>query len=304
MSSTRHRRKVKARKQAQLDAVRRAEAWSKLSSHERYQLARSQEWENTPSLPLAAVFRDTETIKAMIAEGENPESSAADGVTALMYSARFGELDVVHLLFNAGANVNQRDNERGATALICAAENAHVTLLLSRGADPQVKRTSGHTFLHGAVGGHASEIIEIALAAGLDVNARTEDGLTLLRIAAWSRSPRILKTLIEHGADINAQTNWGSTALIAVTADDQSFRPAHAECTALLVERGADVNAQDAEGNTPLMGEAWYGDLQVVKYLKEHEAKLDITNARGHTAASKALTAGNMDIAEFLGVTT
>jgi ankyrin repeat protein len=59
----------------------------------------------------------------------NRESCATDGVTALLYSARFGELDAVLLLVNAGASVNKQDNQRGATPLIYAAENGHTEIV-------------------------------------------------------------------------------------------------------------------------------------------------------------------------------
>ena len=199
MSSPRHRRKVKARKQAQLDAIRRVDAWRALSPHERYLSARGQEnWKHIPDLPLAALFKDTETIKALIEAGEDVESCATDGVTALMYSAIFGELKAVSLLVDAGTSVNKQDNQRGATPLIYAAENGHteiVKLLLNSGADPQIKLASGWTFLHAAVRGHALDIVHFALDAGLEVNAKSDDGLTPLHIAAWSRSPDLTSPL-------------------------------------------------------------------------------------------------------------
>lgn len=309
MSSPRHRRKKKARKRAEeraeVEAIKRHDAWLALSPHERYLTARGEEnWKHIPDLPLAAVFKDIETIKELIAAGEDTESCATDGVTALMYSAQFGELDAIRLLLDAGASVNKQDNKRGATPLIYAAEQGHteiVKVLLNSGADTRIKLLSGGTFLHAAVGGHAMEIVQIALATALDVNAKSDDGLTPLHFAAWSRSLRMLKLLIQHGADVNVKTTWGLTPLIAVTTDDQAFQPANAECTALLVEHGADVNAQDTEGSTPMMGAAFYGGLAVVRYLRQHGARVDVVDARGRTAASMALEAGHADIAKFLG---
>jgi ankyrin repeat protein len=218
MSSLRHRRKIKARKRAEVEAIKRVNAWRALSPHERYLIARSEEnWKYIPDLPLAALFKDTETIKELISAGEDTESCATDGVTALMYSAQFGALEAVRLLLDAGASVNKQDNKRGATPLICAAEKGHtemVKLLLNSGADTRIKLLSGGTFLHAAVGGHALEVVHSALDDGLEVNAKRDDGLTPLHVAAWSRSPWLLKLLIDHGADVNAKTTWGMTALI------------------------------------------------------------------------------------------
>ena len=54
------------------------------------------------------------------------------------------------------------------------------------------------------------------------------------------------------------------------------------------------------EGSTPLMGAAFYGHLEVVKYLREHGAKLDVVDGRGRTAISRVQTAGRLEIASFL----
>lgn len=306
MSSPRHRRRKKAQREAlrhaYLDSVKQNEEWGALSPHEKYLAVRGREnWKHIPDLPLASIFQDTETTKTLIAAGVDIESCATDGMTALMHSAIRGDLDAVRILLEAGADANKQASQGGATSLTYASSTGHtetVKLLLDSGADPQTKDHSGRTFLHAAVGGGVLDIVHFALSAGIDINAKSADGLTPLHVAAWSRNPRLLHLLIEHGADVNAKTTWGLTALIAVTTDDESFRPAHAECTALLVEHGADVNAQDNEGSTPLMGAAFYGDIEVVKYLRQHGAKLDIVDGRGRTALVKA--SEKLDIASFL----
>jgi ankyrin repeat protein len=278
--------------------------YNRLSPHERFLVCRAREpFRDIPSLPLAASLGDVETVKALISSGENPDSSANDGLTGLMHSARFGNVEIVRLLLGAGASVHSRDIRRAATPLICAAENGEeeiVNLLLDAGADRNIKTNVRMTFLHAAVAGHNLQVMKTALASEPNVDVQTDHGSAPLHFAAWSRDLNILRLLIEHGADVNLSAVDGSTALIAVTTDDNSFQLADLECTKLLVEHGADVNAQDKEGRTPLMGASFYGELAVVKFLREHGARVETTDARGRTAATHALTAGNSDIVEFL----
>lgn len=280
------------------------QAYERLSPREKFRRARIlEQFNGTPSLPLAAVFGDTETIQTLLASGESPNSSGDDGITALMNAARFSHVENVRLLLDAGTDVHRKDNQRGATPLIWAAENGAAEIvrqLLEAGADPLTQTSVGATFLHAAVSGRNLEIIKTVLDKNLDVNAGTTDGYTALHIAAWSRNFGILALLVDRGADVNAKASGGLTALLAVTTDDQSFRPADPACATLLLARGADANVQDAEGKTPLMGAAFYGHRSTVKLLIAHGANVDLKDARGFDAESQAIRARRWKIARFL----
>jgi len=64
-----HFRKIHARMQAHLDVLKQGDAYRKLSPHEKFLLARDKgKWEETPSMPLAALFGDIETIKTLISD--------------------------------------------------------------------------------------------------------------------------------------------------------------------------------------------------------------------------------------------
>jgi hypothetical protein len=57
----------------------------------------------------------------------------------------------------------------------------------------------------------------------------------------------------------------------------------------LLLEAGLDVNAADATGRTALHGAALQGYDQVVRFLAERGAKLDIKDNRGFTPLDVAM---------------
>ncbi|MGC9105409.1 MAG: ankyrin repeat domain-containing protein [Thermoprotei archaeon] len=50
-----------------------------------------------------------------------------------------------------------------------------------------------------------------------------------------------------------------------------------------------DVNIRDKDGNTPLHLAAWYGYLDIVKFLVEHGADVNARNAEGNTPLHLAI---------------
>ncbi|KAI9306260.1 hypothetical protein BJ944DRAFT_178555 [Cunninghamella echinulata] len=70
-----------------------------------------------------------------------------DGTTALIYASCFGHIDIVELLLQSGAPIDEQDNF-GWTALMWATVNHHgsiVDLLLSHRAKPEIQTTTGNT---------------------------------------------------------------------------------------------------------------------------------------------------------------
>jgi ankyrin repeat protein len=73
-------------------------------------------------LALAAANGNGEMIKRLLDAGASPKAVSADGETLLMTAARSGTPAGVRYLLAGGANVNARENRRGTTALMWAAE--------------------------------------------------------------------------------------------------------------------------------------------------------------------------------------
>ncbi len=78
-----------------------------------------------------------------------------EGATPLRDAAVGGHTAMVKLLLDHGAAVNARETESGATALYGAASlgrDEAVSLLIARGADPNIPNKSGHGALQAASG--------------------------------------------------------------------------------------------------------------------------------------------------------
>jgi len=242
----------------------------------------------------------SEELKQQIAQAPPPPTSS--NMTALMAASRFGFLDIVNELLNAGAQIERQDF-RGVTALFIAAENRHlniVKVLLERGANPEFVSTQGKTFLHAAVAGGNLDLVNLALRYPNQINARAEFNHTALLTAAHQRRTEIAKLLVERGADVNVADQGGTTPLIASAPNDDNPSPAKAELVQLLIKNGADVNAADNDGWTALLGAAFHGDLEFVKLLTAAGADVAHADGRGRTAKSVAIECERQDVVSFL----
>lgn len=109
-------------------------------------------------LMFAAQFGRLDTVGELLASGARVNLHEKGLYSALMLAAGNGHTDVVRVLAEAGATLDDREITRGWTALIWAAQRGHqdtVALLLALGADPASRDEHGRTALDWALlGGH------------------------------------------------------------------------------------------------------------------------------------------------------
>jgi ankyrin repeat protein len=259
-----------------------------------------------------------------------PERRPPGGMTALLFAARQGKIDAVRALLDGGADIDQAGADNTSPLLI-AVVNGHyelASLLIERGASPNIADANGRTPLYAAVDlrnvqwsqAPAPELpqathlamIEQLLAAGADpsikitgkighrgsFDMRWSDlkGGTAFSRAAWNGDIEVMRLLLEHGADATVATEKGETALLLLAGAGwplgQGYLRSEEEITAaldLLVEElGLDVNAATTEGITPVIGAVFKGDNFVVQYLVDHGARLDVKDKAGRSVITWA----------------
>ncbi|XP_029847057.3 histone-lysine N-methyltransferase EHMT2 isoform X2 [Ixodes scapularis] len=229
-----------------------------------------------------------------------------NGATALHAAAAAGHLAIVHLLIQAGAQVESQDAQL-YTPLMRAVDARRISVvhyLLKVGADPKAKGEDGMTCLHLAARCGSLDVCNIFL--GLDIfpiNVQDDGGWTPLVWASEHRRVEIVRLLLSKGADPNIRDGEENTAL------HWSAFSGNVEISWMYLQRGSDVNAVNEHGDTPLHIAARQDNYDAVVLLMNHGAQLDLVNKSKDTpiacckdekSQSFALLTINQELARIL----
>ena len=194
-------------------------------------------------------------VQSLLEEGAdvNWHNRSAFSYTPLIKASQKGNIKIMGLLLNAGADVHQTDRN-GYSSLMCAAYYGHeecVDLLLKAGADVNTGDRHYYTAaIYASQKGH-DKCVKLLLKAGADVNAHNNSALFYAVSKGYYKA---LDVLINAGADVNGE-NWRHrTALIEAVSyyrsDTSSSSPPrhYRNCVELLLQAGADVNQTSSQG--------------------------------------------------------
>jgi ankyrin repeat protein/beta-lactamase regulating signal transducer with metallopeptidase domain len=279
-----------------------------------------------PELHLAAYMGDMEKLKKLLQEGENVNVPATYGFTALHAAVNGGNKDVVEFLISKGAKVDARDTFR-LTPLYYAALHSYEDigdLLLDKGSDINAD-DGGWTLLYDAIlydyyGDKGKDAIKLLISKGANVNIKDSAGCTPLHYAIWMGYGDIVETLINNGADVNAEDNDGFTPyccavmrgrkdfvelLIAKGATPVSTIHWAAcagdlEKVKAFIEEGTDIDAKDKSGETPLFSAVRADNSDVAKFLIAKGANVNAKDSSGNTPLHFAPERAKNDVVELL----
>ena len=140
----------------------------------------------------------------------------------LVIASWLGDLEAVRSLLRARADVNAREPQSRATALIAAAYNDHtevVRALVDAGARLEAKEVQDWTALLVACHNGHIGAARVLLAAGADVHTRDKDQQTPLMNAAGNGHVAVVSMLIQYAEARleDKQENGGTALAIACT---------------------------------------------------------------------------------------
>lgn len=251
---------------------------------------------------------DQAALKALLDAGASVNSCDTSKRTLLTWAVALNQKEMVQMLIELGANVDNQESFYSALAIATKTRNLEIVqLLLQSTADIDALQVrsehlfcnSRSTVLMTACGDMFFEypaLVQALIKAGADVNVQDEKGNTALRYAAGAGNYESVRILLESGADVNAKNSEGRTALMS--AATFKFNLAMVQ---LLLDFKADVNAQNDDGYTALMQAADWGNTKVVKLLLDAGADVNMrTKAKRLTALDLARKGGYKEVMQML----
>ncbi|GLJ53701.1 hypothetical protein SUGI_1145740 [Cryptomeria japonica] len=198
--------------------------------------------------------------------------------------------------------VNEGDKESGKTALHIAAGKGNleiVKLLLDSGADKGAKGFTGQTPVYDAVFSGNLEVVE-ALMEGNEGEfvdwgeLKDSRGWNPLHLAASLDFCGAVEFMLERGIDAEVRDNEGRTPLHIAAAQGDG------RCVEALLAGGADVDGISSDGSTALHCAASGGHVDIVEGLLDSCANRGIRNLVGQTASDLAFQNGHMEVLQLL----
>lgn len=229
-----------------------------------------------------AAARGDVVVAAMLLEkGAKVNAKGPAGLSPLMLAV-FGSPEMVDLLLEHGARIDQRD-ENGNTALICAAGPFKAQWRSGDNASNTLETSGGNARI-------ANRLLE----AGAGVNLKNTAGYTAWSLAASAGYPEIARLLKTYGA-VETGTRMDVNEAFRRALFSERFDRA-----AALLGKGAAVDHTNESGSTALMQAAYTGNAAVAGMLLENGADVTIRNQYGYTALEYAVEKGHEAVKELL----
>jgi uncharacterized protein len=257
-------------------------------------------WPRGGFSPLLFAAREgaLDAMRALLDAGADINLADPDGTTPLLISIINYHFDAAGLLIDRGADLNYADSH-GRTPLYAAVDIhmpdistrpptkvedkldslAVIKMLLTRGASPN------------------PTLLKVIPARGVLDGADATMGLgsTPFLRAARSSDVEAMRVLLDKGADPKMKTADDVTAIMmsaGISYRDGKTRGTEAESIAsikMLLDLGLDINAVAPKtGETALHGAAGRGADQIVQFLADHGASLNVEDKQGRTAFDTA----------------
>ncbi len=247
--------------------------------------------------PLLYAARDgrLEMAQMLVAAGADVNQVEANKINPLQMAIENDHVAVAKFLLEHNADVNAADYW-GRTPLWLAVEMRNLDM--DKSGENGVDRASVLT------------LVQALLDRGATVNARTTEyppirrwilpvndlswvditGQTPFFRAALSGDVTVMRMLLDHGADPGIGAFEGTTTLMAAAGINwvggQTYsepKESLLEAVKLCFEKGVDVNAANSMGLTAVFGAANRGSNDILQFLVQHGARLDVKDKEGRT---------------------
>lgn len=167
--------------------------------------------------------------------------------------------------------------------------------LLAKEAPIEVRDSYGETPLIRAIMAQNIEVASYLISQSANIYETNLSGQTTMIICAKEGLLSLVKDLFKHGYDFNKPLKTTDQSVLS-----QAVWGNQEEVVRFLLENGANVNVIDNQGWTPLMVASYLGCVQIAKVLLDHGADTKPINKQKMTALDLATFYKHSEIAELL----
>ncbi|KAJ5725862.1 Mg2+ transporter protein CorA-like/Zinc transport protein ZntB [Penicillium malachiteum] len=277
---------------------------------------------NSGRTPLhsGARWGKADIVKLLLKNGATSEAQDSDGNTSMHLAAKYNHPDVVDaLLANQpdGLNLIEMQNKLGETPYLTAAKfgaESSVETLLQHKASRTARDGSLNTALHLAASEGSLETAKPLVKDEPDVpnplESRNKSQETPLLVAIQFGKKEMVDFLLESGADAGAKDADGNSA-IHISAKYRQFgiiekllsnHESEILDSTSKAEASRTLESRNLREETPLLVAAQTGEegLEIVHYLLERGAELEVVNQSGDNALHIAARYGSLTLATKL----
>lgn len=169
------------------------------------------------ALIYAVEVGNIEFVKYLVSKGADINAESEFGITALCRAACLKSTDIAKFLIERGANIDgakiKKSDHSPLQDAVYLGNMDMVKLLVNNGANVNLKNASGNSIIYFAVCQNRTEILKFLLGKNILVDALTTDNISPAMIATIKGNKEILKLLISHGADISLKSKSGKAAI-------------------------------------------------------------------------------------------
>ncbi|CEJ82045.1 hypothetical protein VHEMI02137 [[Torrubiella] hemipterigena] len=252
------------------------------------------------ALHIAFRNRNIELVELLLSHGASTSIRTRPGYTVLLQAIEVNEFDMVRVLLNGGADVEERHNDDDESLPLsvaaCKGYNEIVSLLLDHDADVEGKDKYDCTAVANVASTEHVSTMRLLLERGADSRARAASGYNALVVAVTSKRIEMVRLLLQngtHGPQPKQQANdaffWacnaGNMDMIKLFLEygcdpardglATGDLPIHAAARSgnidlvdfFLQQDGVDLDSRDCFMRTPLFHAAGKGKVQMVKHL-------------------------------------